>query len=120
LISLTTIVSTARRMKQPLSVTAPRMRIARPGARERLALQDLVGHVDEASELANLVLEELAQRLDELEMHALGSPPTLWWLLMVAGRALERDRLDDVRVAACPGRGTRRRESSWLRHRRPR
>jgi hypothetical protein len=34
--------------------------------------------------LAHLVLEELPQRLDELESMRSGSPPTLWWLLITA------------------------------------
>ena len=33
---------------------------------------------------ADLVLEQVAQRLDELELHVSGRPPTLWCVLILA------------------------------------
>src|SRR6266478_7209630 len=55
-----------------------------PGPRERLAGDDLLGDAQHAPQVAHLVLEQLAQRLEQLETHALGEAATLWWLLMVA------------------------------------
>ena len=47
---------------------------------------------------AHLVLEELAQRLDELEVHLLGQAAHVVVALDDRARPLERDALDDVRV----------------------
>ncbi len=49
-----------------------------------MAADEAVGQAELAAERPHLVLEQLAQRLDELHVHARsGRPPTLWWLLMV-------------------------------------
>ena len=39
---------------------------------KRLALQDLFGHAEIAADLADLVLEQVFQRLDQFELHLLG------------------------------------------------
>ena len=39
---------------------------------ERLALEDFFGHAEVAADFANLVFEAVFERLDELELHALG------------------------------------------------
>ena len=46
--------------------------MARPGPGKGWRPTKLVGQAELAAEGADLVLEELAQRLDELELHALG------------------------------------------------
>jgi hypothetical protein len=45
-------------------------REARPG--ERVPLDEAFGQAELAAELAHLVLEEFAKRLDQLHIHALG------------------------------------------------
>ena len=57
-------------------------REARP--RERLAPDEALGQAELGADGADLVLEQRAQRLDELELRSSGSPPTLWWDLIVA------------------------------------
>ena len=52
--------------------TSPMMRIARPGPGNGWRPVIVGGNAEGGAELADLVLEELAQRLDELETHALG------------------------------------------------
>ena len=46
--------------------------MARPGPGERVAPDELLGQAELAAERAHLVLEQLAQRLDQLQVHALG------------------------------------------------
>ena len=54
------------------------------GAGEGVAADEALGQAELAAEGADLVLEELAQRLDELRgCIRSGRPPTLWWLLIV-------------------------------------
>ena len=69
---------------------------ARP--RERLPPDDLVRQAEERAQLADLVLEELAQRLDQLEAHVRGQAAHVVVGLDRGRRTLERHRLDDVRV----------------------
>ena len=45
---------------------------AEPGPGERLAPDDLVGQAELGADRAHLVLEQVAQRLDQLEAHVLG------------------------------------------------
>ena len=66
------IASAARSTSQRAAVTSPRQRTARPGPGERLAPQHVPRQAELGAELADLVLEQLAQRLDQLELHALG------------------------------------------------
>ena len=42
------------------------------GAGEGLALEDLFGHLEVAADAADFVFEEVAERLDELELHVGG------------------------------------------------
>jgi hypothetical protein len=65
------MASALRRMSSFSRVISPGQRIARPGpgtdgGRRRL------GQAELAAEHAHLVLEQLAQRLDQLHVHALG------------------------------------------------
>jgi hypothetical protein len=50
------------------------MRTPRPGSGERLAPHDLVGEPQLGPDPAHLVLEQVAQRLDEVEVEILGEP----------------------------------------------
>ena len=47
---------------------------AEAGARKRLAADDHLGQAELAADRAHLVLEEGAQRLDELELQVFGQP----------------------------------------------
>jgi len=49
-----------------------------------VAAQQRRGQTELAAHLAHLVLEQLAQRLDQCEVLRSGRPPTLWWVLIVA------------------------------------
>ena len=55
---------------------------AQARARERMAIHHLARQAELDAEAAHFVLEQLAQRLDQAELHVSGRPPTLWWLLM--------------------------------------
>ena len=46
--------------------------MARPGPGERVAADERLGQAELAAELAHLVLEQFAQRLDQLHVHPLG------------------------------------------------
>ncbi len=72
------------------------MRIARPGPRERLAPDDLVGQAELLADPPHLVLEQPAQRLAQLEVHVLGQAADVVVRLDL-GRRL-RARLDHVGV----------------------
>ena len=64
------------------------------GAGERVPPDDRLGQAELAAERAHLVLEQLAQRLDQLELMRSGRPPTLWWILIVdAGPLTETDSM---------------------------
>ena len=52
-------------------VMSPGMRIARPGPGERVAADEALGQAQLAAQAADLVLEQFAQRLDQLQVHAL-------------------------------------------------
>jgi hypothetical protein len=71
-------------------------RESRPG--ERLAHQELLVDPRSRPTRAHLVLEELAQRLDEREAHPLGQPAHVVMALDGGRGPAHRDRLDDVRV----------------------
>ena len=68
--------------------------------REGVAANKLLGDVELTAELADLVLEEFAQRLNELEAVAshetLGNSADIVVSLDGLGRTLERDTLDDI------------------------
>src|SRR5262249_53928860 len=71
---------------------------SRAGARERLAPHHVARQTELETELADLVLEQLAERLDERELHALGQATDVVVALDRVRRALERDALDDVGI----------------------
>ena len=74
------------------------------GAGEGVAADEAVGQAELAAEGADLVLEELAQGLDELEVHALGEAADVVVALDGdGGAAREADALDDVGVEGALG-----------------
>ena len=70
---------------------------AQAGAREGLAIHQVVGQAQLAADRAHLVLEQGAQGLDQLEGHVLGQATHVVVALDV-GRALAAAGLDDVGV----------------------
>jgi len=78
--------------------TGPTMRTASPGPGNGWRATISSGTPSTRPRSRNLVLEQLAQRLEQLEAHALGEAATLWWLLMVAEGPRTDTELDDVRV----------------------
>ena len=79
-------------------VISPRMRTARPGPGKRLPDDELLVEAEVAPEHAHFVLEELPQRLDELESHPLRQPADVVMALDRRRRPDDRDRLDDVGI----------------------
>src|SRR5208282_6187386 len=68
-------------------------------AGERVALDETVGQAELAAECAHLVLEELAQWLDELEIHAVGQAADIVMRLdRDRGSAERAHRLDHVGI----------------------
>ena len=65
------------------TVMSPGQRIASPGPGERMPADEHVRQAELAAERPHLILEQFAQRLDQLHVHALGRPPTLWCDLIV-------------------------------------
>ena len=63
------VLQDARASRRPPS---PMMRMAKTRAREGLAVHDVVGQPERGAQRAHLVLEEVIQRLDQIEVHALG------------------------------------------------
>ena len=79
-------------------VTSPGMRMARPGPGRDGGRRSL-GQAQLAAELAHLVLEQFAQRLDQLHVHPLGQAADIVVALDGHRRtAGEADALDDVGV----------------------
>ena len=58
------------------------------GTGERLAGENLLGHAEVAANAANLIFEKIAQRLNELEFHALGQSAHVVMALDGLARAL--------------------------------
>ena len=119
-ISSCTMASASRSTSSRSSVTSPSTRMARPGPGKRLAPDDLGGQPEQLADLAHLVLEQLAQRLDQLEPHVRGQPADVVVRLDRRRRALERHRLDHVRIERALGEPRDRRRASAPRPRRPR
>ena len=71
---------------------------AQARAGERLAPDDLVGQAELGAEPADLVLEQAAQRLDQLQRHVLGQPADVVVALDHRRRAVAAAALDDVGV----------------------
>ena len=72
------------------------MRTARPGPGERLAPHDLLGQAELLADRAHLVLEQVAQRLDELEVHVVGEAADV--VVRLDGGVVVAARLDDVGI----------------------
>jgi hypothetical protein len=86
-------------MSSALGVTPGRgTRMARPGPGKGWRQSISPGQAQGLAGGAHLVLEELAQRLDELELHALGQAAHVVVALDDRARALERHALDHVGV----------------------
>jgi len=68
------------------------------GAGKRLAIDDVVGHAEVAADAADLVLEEVAQWLDELELHVRGQAADVVVALDGLRRTFDAGGLDDVGV----------------------
>ena len=81
------------------------IRIARPRAREGLTVHQVVGQAQLAADRTHLVLEEGAQRFDELELDVLGEPADVVVGLDV-GRAVAAAGFDDVGVEGALHVGT--------------
>ena len=80
-------IASARRSRSAYSrLTSPRMRTPRPGPGERMAIDHRVRQAERDAELAHLVLEQLAQRLEQLQAERLRQAADV----VVA---LDRDRL---------------------------
>ena len=80
------------------------MRIARPGPGNGCRLDERLGQPELAAELAHLVLEQLAQRLDQLHVHALGQAADIVVALDRHRRpAGEADAFDHVRIERALG-----------------
>ena len=74
------------------------------GARERMAADERLGQAELAAELADLVLEQLAQRLDQLHVHPLGQAADIVVALDRHRRAAgEADALDHVGIERALG-----------------
>ena len=68
------------------------------GAGEWLALEDVFGHAEVAADFADFVFEEVFERLDELELHALGQASDVVVALDGLRGAAHGLRLDDVGI----------------------
>ena len=80
------------------------IRMARPGPGERLAQHHRLGQAQLQPDLADLVLEEVAQRFDELEPQVRRQPTDVVMGLDLLGRlGLGGRRFDDVRVERALG-----------------
>jgi hypothetical protein len=74
------------------------------GPRERVAADHLRGQSQLAAEDTNLVLEQLAQRLDQLELHPIRQPADIMVRLdRDAGSADERHGLDHIGIERALG-----------------
>jgi hypothetical protein len=80
-------------------VTPPGQRMARPGPGKGWRPTKLLGQAEFAAERAHLVLEQFAQRLDQLHVHALGQAADIVVRLDGdRGPAGEGDALDHVGI----------------------
>ena len=79
-------------------MTSPRIRTARPGPGKGCRPTNASGRPSSRPSALHLVLEQLAQRLDQAEVHALRQAADIVVRLDGDARPLERDRFDDVRI----------------------
>ena len=85
-------------------MTSPMMRIARPGPGNGWRSTIASGSPSSQPDLADLVLEQVAQRLDELEAQVGRQPAdVVVGLDLLGGLRLRRRRLDDVGVERALG-----------------
>ena len=94
--SSTTIASAARRISTRSGVDLADDPHGEAGPGERLAPHDLLGQAELGADGAHLVLEQRAQRLDQVEGEVVGEPADVVVALDVRGVA--GARLDDVGV----------------------
>ena len=66
------------------AVTSPMIRMPSPGPGKGCRQTISARQAQLLADPAHLVLEQRAQRLDQLKPRSAGSPPTLWWDLMLA------------------------------------
>ncbi len=96
-------------IRQPQGVGVRLLHLAQdphpqPRARERVAVDHVVGQAELHADLAHLVLEQLAQRLHQPQLHVLGQPAHVVVGLDHLGLAgLGAGRLDDVGVDGALG-----------------
>ena len=95
-ISSTTIASACCRISTPLGRDRADDAHREARARERLAPHDLLGQAELLADRAHFVLEQVAQRLDELEVHVVGEAADVVVRLDV--RVVAAARLDDVGI----------------------
>src|SRR5262245_31762305 len=91
------IASASRSRSRRSPVTAPMIRVPRPGTGEGLPPDDLRRQAELLTEAAYLVLEQRAQRLDQPELQVVGQAANVVVRLDV-GRTGATAGLDDVRV----------------------
>ena len=107
------ISSASRRMSSFSLVIAPGHADREPRPRERMAADEGFRQAELAAERAHLVLEQFAQRLDQLHVHALGQAADIVVRLDRDRRAAgERHALDHVRIERALRQELRRRRSS--------
>ena len=105
--------SALRRMSSFSRVTSPGKRMARPGPGNGWRPTKMFGQAELAAERAHLVLEQFAQRLDQLHVHALGQAADIVVRLDGHRRAAgEGDALDHVGIERALREEIRRRRSS--------
>src|SRR5665213_3558136 len=68
------------------------------GAGEGLALEDFFGHLQVAADAADFVLEEVAERLDEFELHVRGQAADVVVALDDVRRPVDTGRFNDVGI----------------------
>ena len=93
-----TISSASRRIARLSSLTSPTIRTARPGPGERMLVDEVPVHAELEGQGPDLVLEQLAERLDELELEVLGEAADVVVRFDGRGRPFDRIAFDDVGI----------------------
>ena len=78
------------------------------GAGERVSPDQVLGQAQLAAERAHLVLEQVAKRLDQLQVHARGQAADVVVSLIVTAGRREADALDHVGIERPCARNRRR------------
>ncbi len=97
MVSSRTIASARRRMREALGVDRADDADREAGSGERVATDDRLGDAELAADVAYLVLEQGAQRLDQAELEVVGKSADVVVALDV-GRALAAAGLDDIGI----------------------